>query len=373
MFKLSEEQSLISESAKRYTEEQFDFRKRQEINQSENGFDKTQWQKFAELGWLGIGFPEACGGFGGSLVDTALLVQQQAKALLMTPFATTVGMSGSVLQLAGNEEQQSYIESIIAGDAIICCAFSEAEQPDPLQVDTHAVKTDTGYVINGCKRLVTWGAQSDYVIINAKLGDAQADPKYGLFIVPTKSKGLNLLPYKMYDGSRSSDMEFSDVEIPVANKLDKGDPQIVQQVCDNATALLCAEASAIMWAIHDQTLEYMKTREQFGQTLGSMQALQHRIVDVYVLCQLCQSMAEDAVMAMTEDYCESTAQRVAAAKAFIGMHGRKVGKEGIQLHGGIGMTDDLAIGHFFKRLSAIERLLGNTTWHLQRCQKLSKF
>ena len=225
--------------------------------------------------------------------------------------------------------------------------------------------------LNGCKRLVPWGAQTDQIIVSAMINNQTE-----LFIVPTSSPGVKIRAYRMYDGSRASDIEFSDVLLSASNRLGKVDQKTLQQIIDSETAMMCMEASSIMWAIHDQTLEYIKTREQFGQTLGSMQALQHRIVDIYIQCQLCQSMAEDAISAMCSDslngdhYHGAQSKRVSAAKSFIGENGRSVGKEGIQLHGGIGMTNDIPIGHYFKRLCAIDSLNGNAAWHRNNFQNI---
>ncbi len=371
MIILDQEQKLIEQSVSRFIADQFDFSHRQKIAESTDGFDRNHWKQFADLGLLGISIAEQYGGFGGSVVDLAIICQQQARALMMSPYLSTFGASATVLAMAGNERQKlDYLGAVARGEAIISCAFNETDNPEGIP-QTSAAAVAEGFLLNGCKRLVPYGAQADYLIVSSINSERQI-----LLIVPASSEGIRLRPYKMYDGSRSADIEFSDVIVAADQVLNQASGNEIQKVNSVTTALMCAEAVAIMWQVHDQTLEYMKTREQFGQTLGSMQALQHRIVDVYVGCQLAQSMAEQAVLsaaeidAMNPAAYQEKLRQISAAKAYIGEQGRQVGKEGIQLHGGIGMTNDIPIGHYLKRLTAIDRLNGDSTWHRNRFRSL---
>ncbi len=369
MIILNEEQKLIQDTVARFMDEQFSFEQRLKILDSESGFDPDHWQQFLELGLLGIAIDESYSGFGGSLIDVATICQQQAKKLMMSPYLTTVGSAATAISLGGDEDQKKlYLGSIADGSMKISCALYETGGPDE-PPRTEASKNSHGYVINGCKRLVPYGAQSDFVIVSAVI-----ESQLSLVVVPTSSEGIKVRPYKMYDGSRSADMEFSDVKVEADHILTQGDAGIVEKIIDVETALLCAEGASIMWEIHDQTLEYMKIREQFDQTLSSMQALQHRIVDVYVKCQLAQSMAEDGVMAVI-DGCDDNerARRISAAKIYVAEAGRQVGKEGIQLHGGIGMTNELPIGHYLKRLTTIGRQNGDGSWHRRRYRAMDDF
>ena len=369
MFVLSEEQELIRSSVSRYIAEQFSFRHRQRTLDSEEGYDRDQWRQFAELGWLGMAIPEEYGGYGGNIVDIALVCQEFAKALLISPYLTTVGVARAALVLCASSPQKAcYLRQIAEGRAIIACALNEQENPSsPIQ--TRAGQSGNEYILNGCKRLVRFGQQADYLIASALL-----DGEVTLFIVPSHSQGVIKRPYKLYDGRRAADIELSDVTLGQDQVLPGGTGENIATVQDIETALLCAEASAMMWEIHHQTLNYMKRREQFGQTLSQMPALQHRIVDLYVQCQLAQSMAESAVLAA--DGSLPTADRmreISAAKVHIAEQGRLVGKEGIQLHGGMGMTDDMAVGHYLKRITGIAQMNGNVNWHRDRYGRLDPF
>ncbi len=369
MFLLSEEQELIRSSVSRYIAEQFSFRHRQRILDSKEGYDRDQWRQFAELGWLGMAIPEEYGGYGGNIVDIALVCQEFAKALLISPYLTTIGVARAALVLSASDPQKAcYLRQIAEGRAIIACALNEQENPSsPIQ--TWAGQSGNEYILNGCKRLVPFGHQADYLIASALL-----DGEVTLFIVPSHSQGVIKRPYKLYDGRRAADIELSDVTLGQDQVLPGGTGENIATVQDIETALLCAEASAMMWEIHHQTLNYMKRREQFGQTLSQMPALQHRIVDLYVQCQLAQSMAESAVLAADGSLPAADRMReISAAKVHIAEQGRLVGKEGIQLHGGMGMTDDMAVGHYLKRITGIAQMNGNVNWHRDRYGRLDPF
>ena len=362
---LSEEQKMIRESALRLLDEQFPFSLRQKLSKSEIGFDSGHWELFAEMGWLGIAIPEESGGLDGTLVDASLIYQQMGRTLLRSPYLTTLTGSIALVNSAKGPEYTDILEQVISGNRILTCALSEAESPGhPIQ--TGLTGKHNQWMLNGCKRLVPWADQADDIIVSSIKED-----EICLILVNAESPGIRKLPYRMYDGSRAADVEFSNVEVTEDLILGTVSESEIQHLLDIETAMMCMEASACMWEIHDQTLEFMKTREQFGQALSSMQALQHRIVDVYVKCQLAQSMAEDAILAADSIYndpdsAQQNQKRISAAKAFIGEAGRLVGKEGIQLHGGIGMTDDIPIGHYFKRLTSFDRLNGDAFWHRKR-------
>ena len=362
---LSEEQKMIRESALRLLDEEFPFSLRQKLSESETGFEVDHWKLFAEMGWLGIALPEESGGLGGSLVDASLIYQQMGRTLVRSPYLATLTGSRALANSTKGSEYSDLLEQVVSGNRILTCGLSEAENPGH-PVQTALAENNGQWKLNGCKRLVPWADQADDIIVSAI-----REGKYYLLIVSADSPGLGKRPYRMYDGSRTADVEFSNVEITEDRILGCVSEAVIQQMIDIETAMMCMEASACMWAIQDQTLAFMKTREQFGQSLSAMQALQHRIVDVYVKCQLAQSMAEDAILA-AESICNNSdsdfrnTKRISAAKAFIGEAGRFVGKEGIQLHGGIGMTNDMPIGHYFKRLTTFDRLNGDASWHRRR-------
>ena len=368
MLVLSEEQKMIQESASRFMDDQFPFSRRQQITLSDDGFDRDLWRQFAELGWLALSIDESCGGIGGSLVDAALVHQQMGRVLMCSPYLNCLGGAATALNLSANESLKTeQLGALAAGEAIISCGLYESENIDDTPV-TRARRSGSTLLVNGCKRLVPWGAQVDSVIVSVIVDDTPH-----LVLIPTNSPGIKIRPYRLYDGSRAADMEFSDVKAEEDWIVGRCDSNTLNRIVDREIAMMAMEASAVMWAIHDQTLEYMKTREQFGQTLSTMQALQHRMVDIYVNCQLAQSMAEQSITAVCHDTGNghSTVQ-VSATKAFIGEKSRFTGKEGIQLHGGIGMTNDLPIGHYFKRLEAIDRIHGDADWHRNRYSRLSQ-
>ena len=364
-FELSEEQRMIRESAQRLMEEQFPFSLRQKLNESDAGFKPEHWKLFADMGWLGITLPEKFGGLGGSLVDASLIYQQMGRALVRSPYLATLTASIALAISAKSTKQTAILEQVVSGSRILTCGFSEADNPDH-RIQTTLSAINDRWILNGCKRLVPWAGQADDFIVSAT-----KEGEHYLVMVSSDSTGVRKSPYRMYEGSRTADVEFSNVAVTQDCILGRVSENNIQQLFDMETAILCMEASACMWAIHDQTLEFMKTREQFGQPLSSMQALAHRIVDVYVQCQLAQSMAEDAILAADciygrPDSDEHNGKRISAAKAFIGEAGRFVGKEGIQLHGGIGMTNDISIGHYFKRLTTFDRCNGDASWHRRR-------
>ncbi len=369
MFVLSEEQELIRSSVSRYVAEQFSFHTRQRILKSESGYDPDQWRQFAELGWLGMAIPEEYGGYGGNILDIALVCQEFARALLVSPYLTTVGVARAALVLSASHSQKTrYLGQIAEGRAIISCALNEHEDPS-FTIQTEARRSGNDYLLNGCKRLVPFGDQADHLIASALL-----DGEVALFIVPSRSAGVTKRPYKMYDGWRAADIDFSRVTLSRDQVLPGTTEEKIACIQDIETALMCTETSAMMWEIHHQTLDYMKQREQFGQTLSQMPALQHRIVDLYVQCQLAQSMAENAVLAVNGSMPAAERMReVSAAKAHIAEQGRLVGKEGIQLHGGMGMTDEVAVGHYLKRITSMAQMNGDVNWHRYRYHRLDPF
>ena len=364
MMILTEEQKMIDDSVQRYLDDQHDFARRQMLTRGSFGFDRNEWQNWAELGWIGLPISEANGGFGGDLMDAAIIIRRLGEYLVRSPFLNAAVVASQAIELCANDlVAQELLSAVAEGSLTLTAAWYETN--DPGCIDTR-VETDGNYYrLKGCKRLVPWGGQVDRVILTAK-----KDDEIVLINVPASEPGIDKLEYRLYDASRASDMSFNDVEIQQDWILGTVSVDQVQRIIDVETAMLCMEGSALMWRVFNDTLEYMKIREQFGQSLSSMQALQHQIVDVYVDCQLAQSMAEDAIVAVCEvasaNSSNNLEKRVSMAKVTIAEAGRRVAKKGIQLHGGIGMTDDIAVGHCYKRLSAIATLNGDTEWHRRR-------
>jgi alkylation response protein AidB-like acyl-CoA dehydrogenase len=371
MIELTEEQQIIRDSVARYLSENYSFDQRQQQVRSADGFDPDQWRAFAELGWLGMPFPEECGGAGGSWIDAAIIAEQLGRTLLRSPYLSSVIGAGTVLLAADEPQKTKYLTRIAEGQTLIACAFEEKTLASKLASGdpTRAAKTKDGFALTGIKSLVPYAKLADQFIVSALLDD-----RLHLFLVPAQAGGVEITPYKMYDGGRAGDLALSGVALDSDSRLPGDATSAIRAVVDNESALLCAEAAGIMWSVQEQTVEYLKTREQFGQKLGEFQALQHRLVDMYVQCQLAQSLAWDAVDAVAHEADASKrSRRVSAAKAYIGEVGRAVGKESVQLHGGIGMTDEIPIGHYLKRLTTIDHLHGNSAEHRSRFRALDDF
>jgi len=371
VIELTEEQQIIRDSVARYLSETYSFDRRQQQIASADGFDPEQWRAFAELGWLGMPFPEECGGAGGSWADAAIIAEQLGRALIRSPYLSSVIGAGTVLLSVSEPQKTKFLTGIAEGQTLIACAFDEKALASKLASGdpTCAVKTQDGFALTGVKSLVPYAKLADHFIVSALLDD-----QLRLFLVPAQTEGIEITPYKMYDGSRAGDLVLSSVALDRDSLLSGDAASVIRTVSDNESAILCAEAAGIMWSVQKQTLEYLKTREQFGRKLGEFQALQHRLVDIYVQCELAQSLAWDAVDAVAQENDPSRrSRRVSAAKSYIGEVGRTVGKEGVHLHGGIGMTDEVPIGHYLKRLTTIDHLHGNSAEHRNRFLALDDF
>jgi alkylation response protein AidB-like acyl-CoA dehydrogenase len=371
MIELTEEQQIIRDSVARYLTENYSFDQRQRQVGSADGFDPDQWRIFAELGFLGMAFPEECGGAGGSWVDAAIIAEQLGRSLVRSPYLSSVVGAGTVLLSVDEPQKTKFLTGIAEGQTLIACAFEERAQASKLASGdpTRAAKTQEGFALTGIKSLVPYARLADQFIVSALLED-----RLCLFLVPAAIEGVEITPYKMYDGSRTGDLALSGVALDSDSLLTGDAASVIRSVADIESAVLCAEATGIMWSLQEQTLEYLKTREQFGQKLGEFQALQHRLVDMYVHCELAQSLAWDAVEAVTyETDPASRSRRVSAAKSYIGEVGRTVGKESVQLHGGIGMTDEIPIGHYLKRLTMIDHLHGGSAEQRNRFRAFDDF
>ncbi len=383
-FTFSEEQNLFRDSIRRYLEETYPFENRAKTLEHPNGYPEELWQSLAELGWLALPFAEEYDGLGGSAVDSMIVMEEIGRVLLVSPFLSTVLLSGQLIAAAGSESQKrDLIPQIGAGQLKLALAFAEANSGyDLAHVSTSAVKEGNGYRLNGAKCAVFNAQSADIIIVVARTSGAVDDQEgLSLFRLDPTMDGLEIKNYRTHDGGTASDIVFEDLFIP--DKALLGDvgtayPHL-QKVIDQASVALCAEASGAMWAISEQSGVYFKTREQFGQNLGSFQALQHRLVEVYMKCQLSQSLVYDAVCALddfdvleqsadgdTTNIAQKVSQKVSAAKYQVGLDARSVGQEGIQFHGGMGMMTELPIGHYYKRITMINATFGDPRYHLKR-------
>lgn len=370
-FDLSEEQRLLKDSVDGLLADSYDFDQRKKYAKEKGGWSKTVWNKLAEQGLLGLPFSEADGGFGAGAVETALVMESLGKALVLEPYLATVVLGGGFLRHGGSAEQKAaHIPSIIDGSKTL--AFAQLEKNsryDLADVTTTARKKGAGWVIDGEKFVVLHGETADTLIVSARTKGGQRDRSgIGVFLVPANAKGVTVKGYPTQDGMRAADIRFEGVEVGADAAI--GDPEnglpLIERVVDEARIAMCAEAVGAMDESLKSTVEYLKTRKQFGVAIGQFQTLQHRAADMFVALEQARSMSIFATMASDFEDARERAKAVAAAKVQIGKSLKFVGQQAIQLHGGVGMTMELKIGHYFKRLTMIESTFGDTDYHLRR-------
>jgi pimeloyl-CoA dehydrogenase small subunit len=370
-FDLSEEQRLLKDSVDGLLNDSYDFESRKKYGAEKGGWSKSVWNKLAEQGLLGLPFSEDDGGFGAGAVETMIVMEALGKALLLEPYLATVVLGGGFLRRGGSAEQKAtHIPGIIDGSKTF--AFAQLEKNsryDLNDVATSAKKKGDGWVIDGEKFVVLNGESADTLVVTARTKGGQRDTNgIGVFLVPGNAKGVSKKGYPTQDGLHAADITFTGVEVGPEAAI--GDPEnalpLIEQVVDDARIAMCAEAVGAMDESLKSTVEYLKTRTQFGVPIGSFQVLQHRAADMFVAVEQARSMSMYATMAADFDDAKARANAVAAAKVQIGKSGKFVGQQAIQLHGGIGMTMEAKIGHYFKRLTMIENTFGDSDYHLRR-------
>ena len=370
-FDLSEEQRLLKDSVEGLLNDSYDFEQRKKNAAAKKGWSDEAWKKFAEQGLLGLPFSEADGGFGAGAIETMIVMEAMGKALVVEPYLGTVVLGGGFLRHGGSEAQrQAHIPSIIDGSKTI--AFAQLEKNsryDLGDVTATAKKKGSGYVISGEKFVVANGDSADTFIVTARTAGAQRDRKgVGAFLVPANAKGVRTKGYPTQDGLRAANVIFEQVEIGADAAL--GDAEnalpLVERVVDEARIALCSEAVGAMDESLKTTIEYLKTRQQFGQNIGKFQALQHRGSDMFVALEQARGITMYGTMAVTYDDANERSTAIAATKVQVGRSLKYIGQQSIQLHGGVGMTMEYKIGHYFKRLTMIESTFGDADYHLRR-------
>ncbi|MFT5484828.1 MAG: alkylation response protein AidB-like acyl-CoA dehydrogenase [Halieaceae bacterium] len=374
-FDLNEEQTLLKDSIERYLSNQYDFDHRREVAHSESGTDAKDWQNFAELGWLSIPFAEDAGGFGGGAVDTMVIMEQLGRGLVLEPYLETVLLFGKLLEATADSESPAieYLEAVISGELTGALAYQERQSRYELaDVNTRARKEGDNWLLSGEKTVVFNGAIADKFVVSARVSGGPGDRDgLGLFLVDGAAEGLKRTTFRMMDGRLVANIGLDDVVAEQMLASGEAGYAVLAAAIQNATLAVCAEAVGIMDRLREDTLEYAKTREQFGVYIGSFQALQHRLVDMFSACEQARSLLYRTVCSMDEGR-DDVAANVHALKAMIGKAGKAVGAEAIQIHGGMGMTDELPVGHYVKRLLMINTLFGDRDYHLQRFVELSK-
>jgi pimeloyl-CoA dehydrogenase small subunit len=375
-FSLSDEQRLLQESADRLLKDRYGFEDRKRHQAEPAGFSRELWATFAELGFLGIGFGEDFGGFG-TFVDTAFLLEAFGRALVIEPYLPTVVLGGGLVALAGSEAQKADIlPRIVAGELLLAFAQGERQSRYTLSnVATQAEKTGSGWRLNGQKSVVLGGDSADLLIVSARTGGGQLDRDgISLFLVDRTAPGVTVRGYPTVDGMRAAEIGLSGVDLPASALLGVADRAlpVIEHAVDRAMAGLCSEAVGAMQALNALTLDYLKTRKQFGQPLGNFQVLQHRMVDMTIAYEQARSLAILAATHADDTDPVVRGRAIAAAKVQIGKSGKFIGQQAVQQHGGIGITMEYAGGHYFKRLTTIDRTLGDADHQLERFAQLDR-
>jgi alkylation response protein AidB-like acyl-CoA dehydrogenase len=370
-FDFTEEQRLLQDSVEKFLTRNYSFEQRRQIIAGREGLSPVVWEGLASIGLLGVPIPQEFGGFGGSGLDVAIVMEAFGEALLVEPYLPTVVLAGSTITLGGSDAQRRILLPRIA-DGSMKFAFGHTEpgtRHELNRVATTARQEGGMWVINGRKSVMLHGAAADLLIITARTSGAPDSPHgITLFFVNPGEQGVMGREYPTYDGMRAAEVSFDNVTISpesVIGVLDNGYP-LLEAVVDRGIAAVCAEALGCMNALQAATLEYLKTRQQFGVPIGKFQVLQHRMVDIHMQCEQARSMALLAAVKVDSPDAAERRRSLSAAKEFIGRAGRFVGQEAIQLHGGMGMTDELAVGHYVKRLQAIDTAFGDRDLHLDR-------
>src|SRR3954452_45729 len=370
-FDLSEEQRLLKESVEGLLGNAYDFDSRKKYMAEKGGWIKSLWGKLDEQGLLGLTFAEDDGGFGAGSVETMIVMEGMGRALVLEPYLATVVIGGGFLRHGGSPEQKArHIPAIIDGSQTFAFAQLEKNSRYDLQdVTTSAKKKGSGWVIDGEKFVVLNGDAADMLVVTARTKGGQRDAGgIGVFLVPGNAKGITKKGYPTQDGLHAADITFTGVDLGADAAIGEAENALplIERVVDEARTAIAAEAVGIMDESLKATVEYLKTRKQFGVPIGSFQTLQHRAADMFVALEQARSMSMFATMASDFENARDRATAVAAAKVQIGKSGKFVGQQSIQFHGGIGMTQEAKIGHYFKRLTMIENMFGDTDYHLRR-------
>jgi pimeloyl-CoA dehydrogenase small subunit len=368
-FALTEEQELLRHSVQRLFADHYAFDARKRYAQEPGGYSRALWARYAELGLLGLPFAEEHGGSAGGPVETMIVMEEVGRALALEPYLSTVVLAGGLLRLGGGKALcADLVPKIAGGDLMLAFAHAERQSRyDLADVAASARREGAGYVLDGAKSLVLHGDSAGKFIVSVRLSGGQRDRDgLALFVVDAAAKGVSTRGYATVDGLRAAEVTLAGVRVDAGAAI--GEPgkayPLIERVVDTAIAALAAEAVGAMTAMHEQTVDYMKTRKQFGVTIGSFQALQHRAAEMLVALEQARSMAMLATMMGAEENVRERRQAISAAKVQIGRSARIVGHGAIQIHGGIGMTMEAKVGHYFKRVTTIDTIFGDADYHL---------
>ncbi|MEL6662682.1 MAG: acyl-CoA dehydrogenase family protein [Pseudomonadota bacterium] len=374
-FNFTEEQTMIRDSLGRLIREQYDFDTRREVVASDSGWRPEMWAQFAELGLLMAPFSEDDGGLGGGPIDAMVVMEEFGKGLVVEPYVPSVVCGGGFVKHGGSAAQkENHLTGIMSGEQVFAFAWAEPKGRYNLaDIQTTAKADGGGYTLNGHKAVVIGAPWATHLIVTARTSGGQRDTGgITAFIVPKDASGVTTRDYPTVDGRRASEVYLENVSVGaehVIGEVDGAFP-LIERVADEAIAATCAEACGVMGVAHAMTVEYSRQRKQFGVPIGKFQVLQHRMVDMFMEHEQSISMTYMATLKLDEDEVERK-KAVSAAKVRIGQAGRFVGQEAVQIHGGMGMTEELAVGHYFKRLTMIDHEFGNVDHHMKRYTALS--
>jgi len=365
-FSLSEEQQMLSDGAEKFLAAHYSFEQRRALLSSEAGFSEQNWQTFAELGWLALPVPEDAGGLGGSFIDTTLIMEAMGRRLVLEPYGTTAVLAARVIAQSRNEQlRSSLLPEIAQGTCRVALAHGElASRYDMRAVQTCARPEQDGYVIDGVKVMAFDAPSAHKLIVSAGIVDTN---EIGLFLLAADSPGVTVRSYPLIDGTRAADVELAAVRVNRSSLLASGREalEVLDEAIDRLVLARVAEGLGAMEVVLQLATEHLRSRQQFGQPLIRFQALQHRLAEMFVEIQETRSILYRGLAYIEAPAAERRAA-VSAAKVVAANAGRIVGEQGIQLHGGVGMTEEYQVGHYFKRLIALEKAFGDVDYHLQR-------
>ena len=355
----NDEQNMLREQIQKFCESEYDFYKREEIVKSSNDFDENVWNLFAEQGWLSMPFSEQSGGLGFGPIELSILFEEFGKALVIEPYLSTVVLSGTLLDKSTFSEKNDLIEKICTGSIHISLAYAEVDNGyDYLNPST---TLDSKFVLNGTKTLVLNGSNAEKIIVTCTNDDT-----LNIVLLDANTPGVSINSFSTVDGQSCSEISFENVKLDKSNIIAIGNDaeNLLKETINLATLCICAEAVGCMESCYHKTLEYTKGREQFGQPISGFQVLQHRMVDMFIESELAKSLLIKAMLEVN-NRSDEMYKHVSALKSYVGKSGKLSAKEAVQLHGGMGVSEEMMIGHYLKKMISIDALFGNADYHLK--------
>lgn len=370
-FNFTEEQQLLADTVQRFVREQYTFEKRREILKSAEGWSREIWQELAGIGLTALNVPEEHGGLNGGPVDTMLVMNVLGEGLLLEPFLGAAVLTPALItRLNDDAAAQALLPDVASGERIVIVAHQEpATRGELNHVATRAEKNGDGYVLDGYKSVIAHGGAADELLVSARTSGKTADTDgISIFRVDPKTAGVSVKAYRTIDGQRAADIEFKGVKLPASSRVGAAGQAHAAIEAAHAIALsaICAEAVGIMKAINAATLDYTRNRKQFGQPIAKFQVLQHRMADMFVQSEQAKSMSFLAAIKCIDEDATQRRRSVSAAKVVIGQAGKYIAQQAVQLHGGMGVTDELIVSHYFKRLTSIDLTFGDADFHTQQ-------